>query len=382
VLLLARQASVERVTYTSDATRPQHHKPYPRPEIHSISRQHLGGCDKPETPLTLSDHSILVATMTLLSGLHSHRSTEQQAEIREARRMLQGRVRTDWDYPALPQYQHTKPRQQNEASKVAGFKFHAPRADEHFEPLEWRERDYASSDADSEEDENEIAAVKAGAEKSMFSGGQKSKDVASIAEDISNRRLARKRKRKELLEEEMLWNDGLNHWTIRRDAWCVAKTAEQVRELESRQGEDVKAGSATSSASAQAASTSTSATSPDANTSAVGMSVAQPSHMLIPVMAKILPHHPIRKKISPAMYPEIYNKIIVQARTPSVPINLSVMIWALVQGWIDDGEWPPKPGPIEKSLTKKKGHGGVKDGVKSFARILRITGGDSTVAKG
>lgn len=333
--------------------------------------------------------------MTLLSGLHSHRTTEQQAEIREARRMLQGRVRTDWDYPALPQYQENKPRQQNEESKVAGFKFHAPRSDEHFEPLEWRERDYASSDADSEEDDNEIAAVKAGSEKSIFSGSQKSKDIVSIAEDISNRRLARKRKRKELLEEEMLWNDGLNHWTIRRDAWCVAKTAEQVLELESRQGEEAKADSASatasvgstprtstsSAASAQAASTSTTATSPDANTSLAGMSVAPPSHMLVPVMAKILPNHPIRKKMSPNMYPEIYSKLIVQARTPSVPINLSNMIWALVQGWIDDGEWPPKPGPIEKSLTKKKGHGGVKDGVKSFARILRITSSDNTVAK-
>lgn len=302
--------------------------------------------------------------------------------------MLQGRVRTDWHYPALPQYQDNRPpRRQDEESKVAGFKFHTPRADEHFEPLEWRERDYASSDADSEEDENELAAVKAGSEKSMFSGTQKSKDIASMAEDISNRRLARKRKRKELLEEEMQWNDGLSHWTTQRDAWCVAKTAEQVREFESRHGGEVKTESAstsvsvgstprtsTSSASAQAASTSTSATSPDANTTVA----APPSHMLVPVMAKILPHHPIRKKISPAMYPEIYNKIIVQARTPSVPINLSVMIWALVQGWIDDGEWPPKPGPIEKSLTKKKG-GGVK---QSFARILRITSGDNTVAKG
>ena len=333
--------------------------------------------------------------MTLLSGLHSHRSTEQQAEIREARRMLQGRVRTDWNYPSLPQYQENKPRRQDEESKVAGFKFHTPRADEHFEPLEWRERDYASSDADSEEDDNEIAAVRAGSEKSMFSGTQKAKDIASTAEDISNRRLARKRKRKELLEEEMQWNDGLSHWTMQRDAWCVAKTAEQVREFESRQDEEVKTDSAstsasvgstprtsTSSASAQAASTSTSATSPDANTSVAGMSAAPPSHMLVPVMSKILPHHPIRKKISPAMYPEIYNKIIVQARTPSVPINLSVMIWALVQGWIDDGEWPPKPGPVEKSLAKKKGHGGVKDGVKSFARILRITSGDNSVAKG
>lgn len=332
--------------------------------------------------------------MTLGLGLHSHRSTEQQAEIREARRMLSGRVRTDWDYPSLPQYQKHKPQPQSEESKVAGFKFHVPRADEHFEPLEWRERDYASSDADSEEDENEIAAVRAGSERNMFSAVHKSKDIVGIAEDISNRRLARKRKRKELLEEEMVWNDGLNHWTAQRDAWCVAKTAEQVRALESRQREEVKADSAsasasvgstprtsTSSASAQAASTSSSTVSPDANTSVADISVAPPSHMLVPVMAKILPHHPIRKKISPSMYPEIYSKIIVQARTPSVPINLSVMIWALVQGWIDDGEWPPKPGPIEKSLTKKKGHGSMKDGVKSFARVLRITSGD-TVTKG
>ena len=111
--------------------------------------------------------------MTLHLGLHHHRSAEQQAEIREARRMLQGRVRTDWYYPALPAHQEAqsgiRPQQQeqleDEESKVAGFKFHVPRADEHFEPLQWRERDYASSDEDSEEDQNEIAAVRASNEK-------------------------------------------------------------------------------------------------------------------------------------------------------------------------------------------------------------------------
>lgn len=336
--------------------------------------------------------------MTLHLGLHSHRNAEQQAEIREARRMLQGRVRTDWDYPVLPKWQEKKPQKQNqqqdEDAKIAGFKFHTPREDEHFEPLEWRERDYASSDADSEEDENELAAVKAGNERSIFVGGQKSKDIEGIAQDISNRRIARKRKRKELLEEEMQWNDGLSHWTMRRDAWCCAKTAGEARAIEDKQKEEVKTDAAsvpasaastprtsTSSTSAQAISTPASATTPEANIHVAGLSVVPHSHMLVPVMAKILPNHPIRKKISPSMYPEIYNKIIVQARTPSVPINLSVMIRALVQGWIDDGEWPPKPGPIEKSLTKKKGHGGVKDGVKSFARVLRITGGNSPVAK-
>jgi hypothetical protein len=279
---------------------------------------------------------------------------------------------------------------EDEESKVAGFKFHVPRADEHFEPLEWRERDYASSDEDSEEDQNEIAAVRASNEKKG-----KGEESESAAQDISNRRTARKRKRKELLEEEMTWNDGLSHWTLQRDAWSVAKTAEQLRSFEQGREENIKAEAAsasasagstprtsTSSASARATSTSTSATSPDMNNNIniAGMSVTPPSHMLVPVMAKILPHHPIRRKMSPSMYPEIYNKIIVQSRTPSVPINLGVMIHALVKGWIDDGEWPPRPGPVEKSLTKRKGHGSVKDGVKSFARVLRITGGES-VAK-
>lgn len=309
--------------------------------------------------------------------------------------MLQGRVRNDWDFPPLPAYQEPhkekKPQQQGEESTVAGFKFHVPHVRENFEPLEWRERDYGSSDEDSEEEQAEVAAVKASNERKVR-GEHKTENAETIAQEVSNRRLARKRKRKELLEEEMTWNDGLSHWTVRRDAWCVAKTSDQVRALEQKRIDETKTDSAsasasagstprtsTSSASAQATPTSTTATSPDTNISIAGMSVVPPSHMLVPVMPKILPNHPIRRKISPSMFPEIYNKIILQARTPSVPINLGVMIRSLVQGWIDDGEWPPKPGPIEKSLTKKK-HGSVKDGVKSFARVLRITG-DTSVTR-
>jgi len=316
--------------------------------------------------------------------------------------MLQGRVRTDWYYPALPAHQEAqsgiRPQQLgDEEPTVAGFKFHVPRADEHFEPLEWRERDYASSDEDSEEDQIEIAAVKASSEKKS-KGEDRSESSESAAQDISNRRTARKRKRKELLEQEMTWNDGLSHWTLQRDAWCVAKTLDQVRSLEQGREKEIKAEAVSASASASAGSTprtstssaaspramstSTNGTSPDTNINIAGMSVTPPSHMLVPVMAKILPHHPIRRKMSPGMYPEIYNKIILQSRTPSVPINLGVMIHALVKGWIDDGEWPPKPGPVEKSLTKRKAHGSVKDGVKSFARVLRITGGESSVTKG
>lgn len=82
------------------------------------------------------------------------------------------------------------------------------------------------------------------------------------------------------------------------------------------------------------------------------------------------------------MYPEIYNKIILQSRTPSVPINLLTLLRALVQGWKDDGEWPPKPGVLEKSFTTRRkrggsggggGEGSLKSGVKAVGRVLRLT---------
>ena len=50
-----------------------------------------------------------------------------------------------------------------------------------------------------------------------------------------------------------------------------------------------------------------------------------------------------------------------------------------MRGWKDDGEWPPKQGPIEKSVARRKGSTatGLKDGVKAVGRVLRITGGES-----
>lgn len=79
------------------------------------------------------------------------------------------------------------------------------------------------------------------------------------------------------------------------------------------------------------------------------------------------------------MYPEIYTKIILQSRTPSVPINLQALVNALVQGWKDDGEWPPKSAPLEKSIGRKKGsQHGLREGVKAVGRVLRITGGHDT----
>ncbi|KAL5003554.1 hypothetical protein BDV10DRAFT_155319 [Aspergillus recurvatus] len=74
-------------------------------------------------------------------------------------------------------------------------------------------------------------------------------------------------------------------------------------------------------------------------------STGEPFHdPLIPVVpSMIATSNPIRASITPAMYPSIYSKVVIQGLTPTVPINLADMTKAMVQGWKADGQWPPKP---------------------------------------
>lgn len=343
--------------------------------------------------------------MTLLG--HGHR-TEQQQELREARRLLKDRIRTDWDYPTLPAISSTGQkkagRDEVAQDQVAGFRFHAhsdhaPECHVGLEVVEWRARE-CSSDSESEGESVESLSSKGSSrsKKSQF----KFEGPDSVGVQISDRRTARKRKRQKDVDGEMGWNAGLAHWTSRRDVWCGAHTAAQIRDLESRrqEGEEaaasasVSAGSSTprtSTSSIAEASPSSAATTPDpaplsshpppAPTSAT----APLSEVLVPVVPTILPNHPIRRRISPTMYTEIYSKIILQSRTPSVPINLLTLISALVKGWKDDGEWPPKVGVLEPSIGKRRkakgsqaSEGGFKNGVKAVGRVLRLTGTSET----
>lgn len=65
---------------------------------------------------------------------------------------------------------------------------------------------------------------------------------------------------------------------------------------------------------------------------------------VIPVVPSLISTtNPIRASITPAMYPSIYSKVVVQGLTPTVPINLADVTKAMVQGWKSDGQWPPKP---------------------------------------
>jgi hypothetical protein len=220
----------------------------------------------------------------------------------------------------------------------------------------------------------------------------------SVGRQIEDRKNARKQQRQKAMDEEVAWNGGLAHWLARRDAWCGAHTQDQIHAAQTKVAQDAATSTSASDSTGTTPRTSTSstpgtpitsstpATTPDLiphqHTIVNTRPLPPPSELLVPVAPRILPGHPIRKRITSDTYPEIYSKIIVQSRTPSVPINLSVLVKALVQGWKDDGEWPPKPGPLEKSIGRKKGSGDspLKSGVKAVGRVLRITGGESNVS--
>lgn len=354
------------------------------------------------------------------SATTSAHATEQAQEVREARRFLKDRVKTDWEYPTLPAWSSSgndrKEREDegNVEDRIAGFRFHAPaelerqRSDREglglaFDPVEWRERVYSSNDDEEDTDEEgEEATTKVS--KGMAGGSTyKFEAPDSVGKQLNDRRIAKKRKKHVALEQEMEWNDGLAHWVRRRDAWCCARTATQVDMDDEVTSETLQAtdsasassssprSSISSSSPQQPASTpgSSPSTTPDltatlsTTTTQTTQTRTSPFEVLVPIAPPLLPNHPIRRKISPNMYPEIYTKIILQSRTPSVPINLQNLVHALVQGWKTDGEWPPKTAVPEKSIGRKRGShsGGLREGVKAVGRVLRLTG-TSEVGRG
>ncbi|KAK0786963.1 hypothetical protein LTR02_003029 [Friedmanniomyces endolithicus] len=343
--------------------------------------------------------------MTLLGG--HQKTAEQQKELREARRLLKERIRDDWEYPPLPAHQRTprgpRParRRSDEEARVAGFRFHAPGPDGKrtdigidAEPVEWRVRRYSS------ESESATESAKPRSRSSSRHSEYRFDGPDDVGAQIRDKRSARRRRRQKALRDELDWNDGLQHWTRQRDLWAGARSSHRLDQHHQdlwphEQGMETSLGHAASPESTPR--TSTSSTTAEVSSAASTPDVAPTTSpqlpstetvddsdrdLLIPVCSPILPDHPIRKRISPSMYPEIYSKIILQARTPSVPINLQNLISALIEGWKADGEWPPRSTPLEPTIGRPKvrsgsgagGEGSLKSGVKAVARVLRLTG--------
>lgn len=286
-----------------------------------------------------------------LPGSH-HRSAEQQAELREARRLLRDKIRNDWEYPPLPRWKSSGRKEtatttatQHVEDRIAGFRFHAPSDQDRtthgvvgealglgFEPTEWRERDYSDVESDAE---SETAMTRARGSGRSKESVYKFDAPDSVGTQLDNRQQARKRKRWTAVHEEMEWNDGLAHWTRRRDLWCCARQTRDVRLLERSSsagmversgGEAIETDSAsasgrssprtsTSSVEAQVSTpASTPSVSPDVSGAAGSSADSSPTmviplDVLVPIAPALLPKRKFIAVLHSALSPSIHSRM-------------------------------------------------------------------------
>lgn len=336
-----------------------------------------------------------------------------QTAARDARRYLLERVRNDWDWPPLPP--NIAPTEHAAAAAAAAEADYATGAseDELRGVTEFRERYYGSTDDDNDDSPSEDEAEHgggggtttkaAGQHNGAAGAGSKAANGKEyrfdspehVGPQVAEERVARrKRRRRRALEEEMRWNEGMAVFVRRRDRWTGAASVRKHARRQSRSSanmhpaeveardtvvkmleetalveETVVADGAAEDAQADANNEKASVTNGDETsaeegeqdaiekvekTSRINIDIPASEEPLVPLAPPLLPQNVIRQSITPKAYSDIYAKIVVSGQTPKVPINLSHMTRALVQGWKDDGEWPPRPGPVDPLMGRKK----------------------------
>jgi hypothetical protein len=315
-----------------------------------------------------------------------------QAAVREINRKLIQTVRSDWDFPA--------PQRRVQADAAS------PEP-----PLAYRERFYgATDDSESEDDEYGPGPRRSHTIEDMYAFDSPD----SVGDEIDQRLQERKRKRRKALEEEMGWNQGLLFFAHRRNAWTGAIPNEVLKDRPRPDSEIFPSQKLSTSSDASPIDTPGS----ESSSSAAPEAPAQISpskdprlpdtppenllDVLIPVAAPIIPSsHPIRVTISSRSASELYDKVVRDQRTPAVPINLSEMTRIIVQGWKDEGNWPPKGTAPELPIAGRKriaraivsrddGYAGagkeegggllahhphLRSGVEGMKRVFRLSGG-------
>ena len=195
--------------------------------------------------------------------------------------------------------------------------------------------------------------------------------------------VAKRAKRRRAVRDEMKWNEGLACFEARRNAWTGARTV-RVRPKpvsppavsprsprrfffrrsmssspptsthmpQGSQGGDSSDGSSIAKGEEkelrkQSTKDTVPLTPPDTSNYMV--------ETLVPIGQPLLPpNNPLRASITPSVYINLYEKVILHNLQPSCPINLTDMLRSCVAGWKRDGEWPPRGTPAPPMVARKK----------------------------
>jgi len=314
--------------------------------------------------------STLAFKQSAMVTLPGRASNEQTAQLRNARAWLLDNIRNDWSYPNAP---HVLPSYYDESQAAPGASA-APEAsarpdtrvhvNQHIRqnitasavglaenpPIDSRERYYSDGEDSASDNENDNATTTFDTPDS----------VGTVLED---RKARRRRRRQKRFEDEMKENIGLAHWSAQRNTWTGAQPrAPAIQEAPPIQSASLR------SESPGAPSVASTTTPP------VVIAALPDTDLLVPVAPPLLPDNTVRSRITTNTYSDIYTKIVLQSRTPSIPINLTDVTRSLVHGWKEEGQWPPKPTPAEPSLVKKHGHPNIKGGLNKIGRALGLRG--------
>ena len=257
------------------------------------------------------------------------RKSNNHKAAQSAKQEIRLKLREDWDWPSL---------ESPERSPVGHLPLNLPDSDS-----AWHERDSDSS-------------------FTPATNPYRYENPDAVAEPISSR----KRWQHEQTVQEASWNEGLRHFMERRDAWTGAKASSPASSARN----SVFDGPRSSSPGFQGAISTAAETEENQITDAdLHIRSSTPISIHVPVAPPLLaPDNEVRAAITPATYPSIYSKVIIQGLTPTIPINLRDVVSAVVEGWKKDGEWPPKS-EVDRLLANGDVElYGVKDGSRKLAK--------------
>ncbi|KAG9958072.1 hypothetical protein KCU61_g8636, partial [Aureobasidium melanogenum] len=292
----------------------------------------------------------------------AHRASNGQNEqLRTARATVQSKVRNDWEFPDVQVLHAPQPVATIPVASTSATPNARDRVNEHIrqnptrflqeEPApdratEWRPRYYSDGeDSALDNDDNHTPPAY--------------DTPDSVGRDLEARKERRRRRRQQRFEDEMKENIGLAHWSAQRNKWTGAQDRTRLAQQNSF---------AAKLSPGQLQSPQTPSPNHTTSSSSTLTEAIPDTDLSIPVAPPLLPGDPIRDRINKSAYSDIYTKVILQGRTPSIPISLTDVTRSLVHGWKEEGQWPPKPTPAEPSLVKKNGHTNIKGVFKHLGK--------------